>query len=134
MGWTCSGIAVSIAIGVQWLDILKNKTKIFSESDLTGVTSVLTLAWPPSAWPSSITYWLWCAKISGHEKFRIGLISGTVLMPDRLVMMYWITESYSGLNKAFAFTLKGKMKNLLSYSSCTRPISRIGQMFDPSLR
>ena len=112
----------------------QNKTKIFSESDLTGVTSVLTLAWPPSAWPSTITYWLWCAKISGHEKFRIGLISGTVLMPDRLVMMYWITESYSGLNKAFAFNLYGKMKNLLLYSSCTRPISRIGQMFDPSLR
>ena len=74
----CEGCAKRLTL-TTWLN------KIYSENDLTGVTSVLTLAWPPSAWPSTITYWLWCAKISGHEKFRIGLISGTVLMPDGLV-------------------------------------------------
>ena len=78
--------------GVCWT-IYKAKQKYFQKVTSQGVTSVLTLARPPSAWPSTITYWLWCAKISGHEKFRIGLISGTVLMQDRLVMMYWITES-----------------------------------------
>ena len=118
--YACIQFWVEPALGWRCLlDNLKSKTKIFSESDLTGVTSVLTLARPPSAWPSTITYWLWCAKISGHEKFRIGLISGTVLMQDRLVMMYWITENRnldsSELSKAFAFTLQGKMKNLLLF-------------------